>query len=207
MSNSWLSALPCAAETLAVPGDSVSCLDAFAAGCHSCYAPCAVVTCRTFCMQACLPACAEHSPKLAWQLYSADRHARSVRSALHRCPRRARKSRGWTRCSSNCAPTTILPNGLSVCYASKYDVDFLYREIFQEKVYMRHGIQLAKGSTVIDVGGNIGFFALFAAQHVGTHGRVITAEPIPDLHAKLQYNVDSHSQWCASQGNCTSRQN
>ena len=79
-------------------------------------------------------------------------------------------------------------------------MDFLYREIFAEQTYLQHGIQLAGGDTVIDVGGNIGFFALFAAECVGSHGTVITAEPIPDLLTKLQYNVQSHLQWCASRG-------
>ena len=76
-----------------------------------------------------------------------------------------------------------------MCYASKYDVSFLYREIFQERVYLQHGVQLAQGDVVVDVGGNIGFFALFAAQQVGPGGKVITLEPIPPLHNKLVYNV------------------
>ena len=101
-----------------------------------------------------------------------------------------------------CKPVTTLPNGLQVCYASKYDVSFLYREIFQEQVYLQHGVQLAQGDVVVDVGGNIGFFALFAAQQVGPRGKVVILEPIPPLHKKLVFNVKSHRAWCQSQGDC-----
>ena len=104
-----------------------------------------------------------------------------------------------TVCSA-CKPTTVLPNGLEVCYASKYDVSFLYREIFEEQTYLQHGIHLAEGNVVVDVGGNIGFFALFTAALVGASGTVITAEPIPTLYEKLSYNIISHKAWCSSQG-------
>lgn len=99
-----------------------------------------------------------------------------------------------------CKPTTVLPNGLEVCYASKYDVSFLYREIFEEQTYLQHGVNLGEGDVVVDVGGNIGFFALFAAALVGSSGRVITAEPIPTLYDKLGHNINSHKAWCSSQG-------
>ena len=152
-------------------------------------------------MQACSPASAVHTPIFRRCVLTTFRLSTSNWCASHhRMQHRPSKEHRLICCSSSCEPTTVLPNGLAVCYASKYDVDFLYREIFTEKAYLQHGIQLAEGNTVIDVGGNIGFFALFAAEFVGSHGTVITAEPIPDLHAKLQYNVQSHMQWCLSRG-------
>lgn len=117
-------------------------------------------------------------------------------SALH--PRRAR-GKPCIVCSA-CKPTTVLPNGLEVCYASKYDVSFLYREIFEEQTYLQHGIHLAEGNVVVDVGGNIGFFAMFAAATIGPSGTVISAEPIPTLYEKLCYNIISHKAWSLSQG-------
>ena len=117
-------------------------------------------------------------------------------SALH--PRRAR-GKPYTVCSA-CKPTTVLPNGLEVCYASRYDVSFLYREIFEEQTYLQHGIHLAEGNVVVDVGGNIGFFALFTAAIIGPSGTVVSAEPIPTLYEKLCYNIISHKAWCLSQG-------
>lgn len=153
-------------------------------------------------MQACSPASAVHSLSFCRSVSTTVRLSTTKWGASrHRVKLWPSKQHRLICCSSSCEPTTVLPSGLAVCYASKYDVDFLYREIFTEKTYLQHGIQLAEGNIVIDVGGNIGFFALFAAEYVGSHGTVITAEPIPDLHAKLQYNVHSHLHWCASQGN------
>ena len=102
-----------------------------------------------------------------------------------------------------CKPRTVLPNGLEVCYASKYDVSFLYREIFEEQTYLQHGIHLTEGDVVVDVGGNIGFFALFTAAIVGASGTVITAEPIPPLYERLRHNIISHKAWSSSQGEAT----
>ncbi len=123
-------------------------------------------------------------------------------SAPHRGSRKstARQAKQQPIACSACKPVTTLPNGLSVCYASKYDVSFLYREIFEEQPYLQHGIRLEQGDTVVDVGGNIGFFALFAAQQVGPPGQVVSVEPIPTLHEKLSYNINSHKKWCAAQG-------
>ena len=63
--------------------------------------------------------------------------------------------------------TTRLPNGLAVRYVSKRDVAFLYQEIYQQRCYLRHGISLPRGGTVLDIGGNIGLFALSAAEQLG----------------------------------------
>ncbi|KAL0041879.1 hypothetical protein WJX79_007585 [Trebouxia sp. C0005] len=76
----------------------------------------------------------------------------------------------------------------------------LDQEIFEEQLYLQQGVRLEQGDTVVDVGGNIGFFALFAAQQVGPSGQVVSAEPIPTLHEKLSYNIKSHQMWCAAQG-------
>lgn len=129
-------------------------------------------------------------------------HCNKARVSVYIKPTRVsrRAKQQLVACGAARKPVTTLPNGLIVCYASKYDVSFLYREIFQEQVYLQHGVKLAEGDVVVDVGGNIGFFALFAAQRVGTSGRVITAEPIPVLQEKLICNIQSHQTWCATEG-------
>ena len=63
--------------------------------------------------------------------------------------------------------TATLPNGLEVSVVSRLDLDFLYREIFDQKQYLQHGIHLQSGDVVLDCGGNIGLFSLFAAEMVG----------------------------------------
>lgn len=46
-----------------------------------------------------------------------------------------------------------------------------------------------RGQTVIDVGGNIGTFALAAAKYVGPSGRIISIEPHPDNVRYFERNI------------------
>lgn len=48
---------------------------------------------------------------------------------------------------------------------------------------------LQPGMTVIDVGANEGFYALFCARRVGREGRVLAIEPSPRERARLEHNV------------------
>jgi hypothetical protein len=43
-------------------------------------------------------------------------------------------------------------------------VQFLYDEQYSERCYLQHGVSLAPGATVIDVGANFGMFSMFAAE-------------------------------------------
>lgn len=55
--------------------------------------------------------------------------------------------------------------------------------------YFRPNPVLRAGGTVVDVGANIGCFAIVAASRTGPDGRVIAIEPDPDIFAQLEYNV------------------
>jgi hypothetical protein len=57
-----------------------------------------------------------------------------------------------------------LPNGPSVFHLGKNDALIVYREIFDELVYARHGIEIAEGDVVFDIGANIGLFLVYLAQ-------------------------------------------
>ncbi|MGH9331335.1 MAG: FkbM family methyltransferase, partial [Vicinamibacterales bacterium] len=48
---------------------------------------------------------------------------------------------------------------------------------------------LAPGATVLDVGANIGGYAMLFGQWVGPHGRVYAFEPAPAIHAALERHV------------------
>ena len=82
-----------------------------------------------------------------------------------------------------------LPNGARMRFVSKPDVQFLYDEIFADECYAKHGLEIRPGATVIDVGGNIGMFALYATEKAGAEGRVFALEPIPRTFAALRENV------------------
>jgi FkbM family methyltransferase len=48
---------------------------------------------------------------------------------------------------------------------------------------------LKPGMTVVDIGGNLGYYALLEAQMVGNSGRVIAIEPVTTNFAQLSQNV------------------
>lgn len=48
---------------------------------------------------------------------------------------------------------------------------------------------VTKGSTFVDIGANIGTYALWASRLVGPAGRIIALEPHPRTYAKLKFNI------------------
>jgi FkbM family methyltransferase len=83
-----------------------------------------------------------------------------------------------------------LPNGLSVAYQSRGELDQFYEDIFEKQIYTRHGITLRPGSCVFDVGANIGMFSLFVLHHF-PEVRVYAFEPAPPLFELLRTNTES----------------
>jgi FkbM family methyltransferase len=69
------------------------------------------------------------------------------------------------------------------------EMRFLHDEIFVDDVYLRGGIVLREGAVVFDVGANIGMFSLFVGARCPT-AEVYAFEPIPEVFAKLQQNVN-----------------
>ncbi|MGH8689267.1 MAG: polyketide synthase dehydratase domain-containing protein, partial [Burkholderiales bacterium] len=55
----------------------------------------------------------------------------------------------------------VLPNGLEIVHLNRYETDYLYQEVFEDQSYLKHGIALPDGATVLDIGANIGLFSLF----------------------------------------------
>ena len=82
-----------------------------------------------------------------------------------------------------------MPNDLSVFHLNRNETDHLYREIFQDGSYLRHGVTLLDGDCVFDVGANIGLFTLFAQQH-GHNVKTFAFEPSPVAFEKLRLNVE-----------------
>jgi hypothetical protein len=55
-----------------------------------------------------------------------------------------------------------LKNGLSILQLNPNETDFLFSEMFERNAYLRHGVHLHDGAVIVDVGSNIGMFAMFA---------------------------------------------
>jgi FkbM family methyltransferase len=67
-----------------------------------------------------------------------------------------------------------------------------------EREILRLGEWLGPGDWAIDIGANIGYYAVAIARHVGASGRVLAFEPITDTFELLTANVRS-----AGTGNIT----
>lgn len=72
--------------------------------------------------------------------------------------------------------------------------------VFHKHVYTPPGFEIAPDDTVVDVGANIGAFAVFAAQR--TRGRVLAVEPHPDNAAALRRNLRANGAARAEVAEC-----
>jgi FkbM family methyltransferase len=84
-------------------------------------------------------------------------------------------------------PRYRLPNGAAIAQLNKNETDYLYQEIFDRQIYLRHGITIRDGDCILDVGANIGLFALFSHQ-VAKNPRVYSFEPNPAVFETLRAN-------------------
>jgi natural product biosynthesis luciferase-like monooxygenase protein/FkbM family methyltransferase len=84
---------------------------------------------------------------------------------------------------------TILPNGLPVAHLGAEQTGGIYREIFDQEIYLRHGISLPDGAHVLDVGANVGLFTLWVGTRA-RNARVWSFEPIAPTFRVLRANAE-----------------
>ncbi|MFC4149513.1 amino acid adenylation domain-containing protein [Micromonospora mangrovi] len=75
-----------------------------------------------------------------------------------------------------------------VAGVNPHETRYLYDEIFVQQVYLRDGIVLRPGATVLDVGANIGMFSLFV-HAVCPDATIHAFEPVPAVADLLRRNV------------------
>ena len=85
----------------------------------------------------------------------------------------------------------VLPNGLQIVHLNQYETDYVYKEIFEDQCYLRHGIRLQDGDTVVDVGANIGLFSLFVMSRC-RNARIYAFEPAPVVYELLKANCEAY---------------
>ena len=79
--------------------------------------------------------------------------------------------------------------------------DFLQRHIYvtgtwEPATAAALTARLKPGDVFIDIGANVGYFSLLAAQIVGTEGRVLAFEPNPEVFERLRRNADLNTATC-----------
>jgi amino acid adenylation domain-containing protein/FkbM family methyltransferase len=81
-----------------------------------------------------------------------------------------------------------LPNGMIIVHKNKNETDFMFKEIFEEETYLKHGIVIRAGDCIFDVGANIGLFSLSAGlKHKDV--RIYAFEPMPPIFEALRINT------------------
>jgi phthiocerol/phenolphthiocerol synthesis type-I polyketide synthase E len=81
-----------------------------------------------------------------------------------------------------------LPNGMTAFGLNETDTLTVYRDIFDDDCYRKHGVTIEAGDSIIDVGANTGLFALFLNE-LGIKLRVLAFEPAPATFEVLRQNA------------------
>jgi len=91
-------------------------------------------------------------------------------------------------------PRYVLPNGLEILDLNRYETDHLYKEIFEDRCYLKHGIRLRDGDTVVDIGANIGLFSLFVMSCCA-NPKLYAFEPAPVAYELLKANGNAYGSY------------
>ena len=81
-----------------------------------------------------------------------------------------------------------LPNGWNIFAINDDETKFLYNEIFTDGVYEKYNFHLGSDPVILDVGANIGLFALYLKERYPT-STVYCLEPAPLCLEALRRNV------------------
>ncbi len=84
-----------------------------------------------------------------------------------------------------------LPNGMVIAHLNKNETEFVYKELWEEQAYLKHGITINEGDCIFDVGANIGLFSLFVGQ-ICKDISIYAFEPIPPVFDLLRINTEGY---------------
>jgi FkbM family methyltransferase len=106
--------------------------------------------------------------------------------------RYARRYRNWRelereRAQKRRPGRAVLRDGTTFEAPAGVNVLRVVTPIFHKRVYTPPGLELRPGDVVVDVGANIGAFAVYAAQR--TRARLLAVEPHPENAAVLRRNL------------------
>lgn len=94
-----------------------------------------------------------------------------------------------TNLTAKPADVFLMPNGLPVHHLNVHETLAIYKEVFEEEVYLQEGVALQDGCCVLDIGANIGLFTLYIYDRY-PNAHVYAAEPVPPIFEQLKKNVE-----------------
>lgn len=121
---------------------------------------------------------------------------------IRRIPRRIRDdikilriSKNWmeifrSKVSSQDITKIDFRNGVKLSGPKQSSLNFLFHEIWIDEFYAPKGYEIRPGDVVIDIGGNIGVFALWAATRA-KNVKVFSFEPFPENLRYFRKNVET----------------
>ena len=80
-----------------------------------------------------------------------------------------------------------LPNGMSLYTYNKTELEFLFEEIFEDKIYFKHGIAVPDDGCVVDIGANLGMFTI-CSNLIANNVDIYSFEPLPPTFELLKLN-------------------
>lgn len=86
-----------------------------------------------------------------------------------------------------------LPDGRTIAHARAQETIGIYDDIFRDRIYLQHGVELPEDAVVVDAGANIGLFTLFVLEACPS-ARVWAIEPAPRTHEILRRNAAASAQ-------------
>ena len=81
-----------------------------------------------------------------------------------------------------------LGDDLEIFTTSVPEAEYIYREIFEEDCYLRHGGKLRADAVVLDVGGNIGMFSIYMRQRF-PDATILSFEPVDPIRELMEKNL------------------
>ncbi|NBH11291.1 FkbM family methyltransferase [Amycolatopsis sp. SID8362] len=80
---------------------------------------------------------------------------------------------------------------LMLFHRNRREAAFIFREVFRDNEYLRHGVTLPERPTVVDVGANIGGASVLFGL-VRPDSRIFALEPVPQLCRAVELNARLH---------------
>lgn len=79
-------------------------------------------------------------------------------------------------------------NGAKLESPAEIDLQFLFQEVWVDQIYTPAGYEIKDGDTILDIGANIGVFAIYAATRA-KNTTILAFEPFPENARILAQNI------------------
>lgn len=94
----------------------------------------------------------------------------------------------WAKLHNQKVSDLCFRNGFVLRSPKEVNLTFLFHEVWLDEIYNQEGYEISKTDLVVDIGANIGVFAIYAAMKA-SEGKVFAFEPFPANAEFLHRNI------------------